>query len=323
VCQAGTTSDANVLRKAQQEVFQTWMSKFSKAYATEEEYETRFQNFIATSLRVEEQNRQSKEIGSSATFGLTKFADLTMGEFRALLGTRLSKTEHKQTVVPSAAPAPPNSWDWRTKNGITGPKNEGQCGSCWAMTVAMAIESTYMVHKGKIHQQALSTQQIIDCDTNDEGCNGGEPTTAYQYVVKAGGLATNSFYPYTANDGTCRNLTANELQDPITGYVLAIPAGSKDEIALAGFLASNQPISTAVDAESWSTYTGGILMASQCGQNIDHGVQIVAYQGLTKNGYWVIRNMWGTDWGEDGFIRLQFGENTCGLTSLPTVPTLP
>jgi len=202
-------------------------------------------------------------------------------------------------------------------------KNEGQCGSCWAMTVVMAIESAYMIHKGKINQPPLSTQQIIDCDTADGGCNGGDPRTAYAYVVKAGGLETDADYPYNAMTGTA--CLANETleQDPITGYQLAIPQGSLDEILLANFLATNQPISTAVDAESWSTYSGGVLMASQCGTEIDHGVQIVAYKGLDKNGYWVIRNMWGSDWGENGFIRLQFGMNTCGLTSLPTAPTLP
>jgi len=189
------------------------------------------------------------------------------------------------------------------------------------MTVAMAIESAYMIHKGKKDQPSLSTQQIIDCDTNDQGCNGGNPPMAYQYVVSAGGLETDADYPYNGVDGTC-NVTKDLLTDPITGYQLAIPDGSTDEIALANFLATNQPISTAVDAESWQTYSGGVLLASQCGQNLDHGVQLVAYNGLDKNGYWVIRNMWGADWGENGFIRVQFGLNTCGLTSLPTAPTL-
>jgi len=175
--------------------------------------------------------------------------------------------------------------------------------------------------QGEKNQQSLSTQQIIDCDTNDGGCNGGDPTTAYQYVVSAGGLETDADYPYLGEDGTC-NVTKGLEQDPITGFQYAIPQGSTDEIGMATFLASNQPISTAVDASSWSTYSSGILTADQCGQNIDHGVQIVGYNGLDKNGYWVIRNMWGADWGENGFIRLQFGANTCGLTSLPTAPTL-
>jgi len=113
-----------------------------------------------------------------------------------------------------------------------------------------------------------------------------------------------------------------EKQDPITGYELVIPPNSLNELAMASFLASNMPISTAVDAEPWQMYTGGVFMASQCGTNIDHGVQIVGYDGLTPKGWWVIRNMWGSDWGENGYIRLQFGENTCGLTSLPTAPIL-
>lgn len=63
---------------------------------------------------------------------------------------------------------------------------------------------------------------------------------------------------------------------------------------MAEFLSSQQPISTAVDASEWSTYTGGVLLASQCGQEVDHGVQIIGYNGLDEHGYWIIRNMWGS-----------------------------
>jgi len=305
------------------QVFEDWMAKHNKQYDTTEEYNTRFHNFLATVKRVERQNAHSKAINSTATFAVNKFSDLSLEEITAMLGTKLSGRRSSAAVATTPVAEPPPSFDWRNKHGITGQKNEGQCGSCWAMTVAMAIESAYMIHRGKINQPPLSTQQIIDCDTNDDGCNGGEPTTAYQYVVSAGGLETDADYPYKAETGPACLANVSLETDPITGYVLAIPQGSTDEIKMANFLATNQPISTAVDASSWSTYSGGILMASQCGQNIDHGVQIVGYNGLDKNGYWIIRNMWGADWGEDGFIRLQFGMNTCGLTSLPTAPTLP
>jgi len=303
-------------------LFQHWMLKYNKRY-TDQEYEIRLQNFAETRKRVEQQNLRSRELNSTATFALNKFADLTPAEFSKLLGTKGFNTQNSEPKkVASLSGGPPAEWDWTTRGGITGQKDELQCGSCWAMTVAMAIESAYMIHKGKHDQQPLSTQQIVDCDTNDGGCNGGMPTTAYQYVVSVGGLETDAEYPYNGVDGTC-NVTKAYLQDPITGYQLAIPAGSLDEVAMANFLATNQPISTAVDASSWQSYSGGVLMADQCTQNIDHGVQIVAYKGLDKTGYWVIRNMWGSDWGENGFIRLQFGANTCGLTSLPTAPTLP
>jgi len=316
-------SAADFARKSHEPRFQQWMAKHKKEYKTQQEYNTRLNNFIETSKRVFAQNERSKQLNSTATFAVNKFSDLTLAEFSALLGMKgyNPKDAPKSHVAPQIKATPPPSFDWRTKGGITGQKNEMQCGSCWAMTVAMAIESAYMIHKGKKDQAPLSTQQIVDCDTDDSGCNGGNPPTAYQYVVTAGGLETDADYPYRGVDGTCVAKKALE-QDPITGFQYAIPQGSTDEIALANFLATNQPISTAVDASSWSTYSGGILTADQCGQNIDHGVQIVAYNGLDKNGYWVIRNMWGADWGEDGFIRLQFGANTCGLTSLPTAPTL-
>jgi len=303
--------------------FQQWMAKYNKKYNTQEEYEIRIKNFIERSMIVEKQNLRSKLLNSTATFALNKFSDLSLEEFSVRLGMKGFKPKRApqgHVVAPRTA-APPSSFDWRTKGGITGQKNEGQCGCCWAMTVAMAIESAYMIHKGKTDQEPLSTQQIIDCDTNDNGCNGGDPTTAYQYVQAAGGLESEALYPFLGQDGTC---AANKTleQDPITGFQYAIPQGSTDEVAMANFLATNQPVSTAVDASQWFSYSGGVLMADQCGQEIDHGVQIVGYNGLDSNGYWIIRNMWGADWGENGYIRLQFGENTCGLTSLPTAPTL-
>jgi len=306
---------------AQENAFRRFIHRYNKQYE-DEEYPDRLLNYIATTKRVQEQNARSKELNSTARFGINKFADLSVEEFKALLGTRLPTQPVNAPVAQSTGTATfPTSWDWRTRGGITGQKNELQCGSCWAFTVAMAIESAYMIHKGRKDQPGLSTQQIIDCDTNDQGCNGGMPTTAYEYVVSAGGLETNSEYPYVGQTGTC-NVTKSLVGNPITGYELVIPTGSTDEIAMAKFLASEQPISTAVDASSWQTYTSGVLLASQCGQNIDHGVQLVGYNGLDKNGYWIIRNMWGADWGENGFIRVQFGLNSCGLTSLPTAPTL-
>lgn len=131
-----------------------------------------------------------------------------MTEIKALLKTKIEGEFMGSEHYKPTGAAIPSSWDWRKHNGITGQKNEMQCGSCWAMTVVMAIESAYMIHKGKTNQVPLSTQQMcvqnhhlsksfsVDCDTNDGGCNGGMPTTAYEYVVSAGGLATNAAYPY-------------------------------------------------------------------------------------------------------------------------------
>jgi cathepsin F len=304
--------------------FQEWMSKHTKKYSTQQEYETRLNNFVETTKRVAQLNARAKALNSTATFAINKFSDLTLEEFSVRLG--MKGYQPKQlTGVPVAhvtsAVAAPSSFDWRTKHGITAIKDQGQCGSCWAFSCTESIESVYIIKGGKTSQQPLAPQQIVDCDRNDAGCNGGDLPTCYRYVESAGGLELNSDYPYHARDGTC-NAKKNLEQDPIRGFQYVIPQGNKNENTMATYLAANSPMSIIVDASSWSSYSGGVLTANECGHDLDHAVQAVGYNGLDSNGYWIVRNSWGADWGESGFIRLQFGADTCGLTSEVTVPTI-
>jgi len=81
---------------------------------------------------------------------------------------------------------------------------------------------------------------------------------------------------------------------------------------MAANLASTAPLSIIVDASAWQYYTGGIMSASTCGTSLDHAVIAAGY---SMGNYWNVRNSWGASWGENGYIRLQFGQNTCGLTS--------
>jgi C1A family cysteine protease len=302
--------------------FQEWMGKHNKKYTTQVEYETRLSNFVETTKRVAQLNARAKALNSTATFALNKFSDLTLEEFTMRLGMKGYKP-NQVTGVPVAdvSVAAPSSFDWRKKGGITAIKDQGQCGSCWAFSCTESIESVYMIKGGKANQEPLAPQQIVDCDRGDAGCNGGDLPTCYAYVKSAGGLEKNSDYPYHARDGTC-SAKKNMEQDPIKGFQYVIPQGSKSEANMASFLASNSPMSIIVDASSWSSYSGGVLTANECGHDLDHAVQAVGYNGLDSNGYWIVRNSWGADWGEQGFIRLQFGEDTCGLTSEVTVPTI-
>ena len=89
---------------------------------------------------------------------------------------------------------------------------------------------------------------------------------------------------------------------------------------MAAHVLTTGPVAIAVDASSWSSYTGGVL--SVCGTSIDHAVQAVGVDTSASGGYWKVRNSWGTDWGEDGFIRLQYGQDSCGLTNDPTWVTV-
>jgi cathepsin F len=161
----------------------------------------------------------------------------------------------------------------------------------------------------------LAPQEIVDCDTVDQGCNGGDPPTAYQFVMQEGGMEDESDYPYTAQDGTC-NFQANLVKVTISNWQYATQ--NSDETTMQSNLASWGPLSICVDAEPWQDYTGGVLMASDCSNQLDHCVQLVGYDMTQSTPFWIVRNSWGTDWGEAGYIRLEYGTNTCGLTEEST-----
>jgi len=302
--------------------FQDWMTKHNKNYASQAEYQTRLNNFIETTQRVAQLNAQSKAINSTATFALNKFSDLTLDEFSERLGMKGYKPT-QIAGVPVAAPstvAPPTSFDWRKQGGITAVKDQGQCGSCWAFSCTESIESVYIIKGGKKNQLPLAPQQIVDCDKNDGGCNGGDLPTCYQYVKSVNGLELETAYPYHARNQNCQAQPGLE-QDPIKGFQYVIPQGGS-ETTMAAYVAANSPVSIIVDASSWSSYHSGVLSSKQCGHDLDHAVQAVGYNGPDTTGYWIVRNSWGADWGEAGFIRLQFGANTCGMESEVTVPTI-
>eukprot|EP00656_Telonema_subtile_P005764 TRINITY_DN12637_c0_g1_i1.p1 TRINITY_DN12637_c0_g1~~TRINITY_DN12637_c0_g1_i1.p1 ORF type:complete len:195 (+),score=30.35 TRINITY_DN12637_c0_g1_i1:118-702(+) len=103
---------------------------------------------------------------------------------------------------------------------------------------------------------------------------------------------------------------------------------TQDLQALKATVAGNGPVSICLNAATWDDYDGGILSSLACGSMatdaIDHCVQLVGYHdaGVPEESYWLVRNSWNTDWGENGYIRLQLGNNTCGLANEATVPII-
>jgi len=243
---------------------------------------------------------------------------LTPEEFKVTyLGYVPRDSNLPRPVLPLPDVAAPTTFDWRTKNKVTDVKDQGQCGSCWAFSVTENVESMWMIAKGidAGSMSPLSPQEIVDCDTSDSGCNGGDPPTAYQYIQSAGGLETDSDYPYTAADGNC-NFDSSKVYATISGWGYATQ--NQDETEMQSQLASNGPLSICVDAESWNDYSGGVMMASDCGTSLDHCVLAVGYDTSSDSPYWLVRNSWGGSWGESGYIRLQFGQDTCGLATEAT-----
>jgi len=204
--------------------------------------------------------------------------------------------------------------DWRTKGAVTAVKDQAQCGSCWAFSTTEAIES-YAFLAGQ-PLKILSPQQINSCDKNDGGCNGGNTETAYRYVESAGGLELEADYPYTSGTGrtgTCK-FDASKIAISIKGYKSVARGESNLQNAL-----GSGPVSVCLAARAFQSYHSGIL--SQCDNQVDHCVQAVGFDTTNSVPYWIVRNSWGTSWGERGYIRVEMGKDLCRISDDVTYPT--
>jgi len=258
---------------------------------------------------------------TGATFGLTKFADLSVEEFRSkYLMTPFRPKNHGgpaflRTHDVRRVKAAPYVFDWRNSGLVTPVKDQEQCGSCWAFSATETIESAWMRKHSlnNVTMSPLSPQQIVDCDTSDDGCGGGEPYTAYEYVMSAGGQETNQNYPYTGQDGTCE-FSNSKVFSKISNWDYACHMEFENELLQTTYTIG--PTSICVDASNWQDYQSGIMTGWQCAwvNVLDHCVQAVGWNLNAPVPYWNVRNSWNTDWGENGYIRLEYGQNTCGLT---------
>ena len=199
--------------------------------------------------------------------------------------------------------------DWRTKGWVTPIKDQGRCGSCYAFSAVGALEGQYKNLTGNLTE--LSTQQVVDCSKSylNDGCEGGRPDWVYDYIMY-NGLETEKDYPYIDNEGRCKaDLRKYAVRTSHYWYVR--PENPTQLKAALNFVG---PISVAVgtglyEAFDWAEYESGIIDKHQlCPPDLDHSVLLVGYGsstvGKTKREYWIIKNSWGTDWGEKGYIRL-------------------
>ncbi|KAK9117391.1 hypothetical protein Sjap_016338 [Stephania japonica] len=261
---------------------------------------------------------------------LNKFADMTNHEFsKSYAG---SKVKHYKMFQGSSLgtgnfshgktdPSPP-SVDWRTKGAVTAIKDQGSCGSCWAFSTVVAVEGINQIKTKEL--VSLSEQELIDCDTdnNNQGCNGGLMDMAFEFIEQNGGLTTEQNYPYKARDGSCDSLKENYHAVTIDGHE-DVPAN--DENALMKAVA-NQPVSVAIDAggSDFQFYSEGVY-TGECGTELNHGVAVVGY-GKTLDGtkYWIVKNSWGPQWGEKGYIRILRDASTeggkCGIAMQASYP---
>ncbi|TVU09732.1 hypothetical protein EJB05_43225 [Eragrostis curvula] len=250
------------------------------------------------------------------------FADMSWEEFRA---TRLGAAQNCSATLAGNhrmldTNKLPETKDWR-EDGIVSPvKNQGHCGSCWTFSTTGALEAAYTQATGK--PISLSEQQLVDCAGryNNFGCNGGLPSQAFEYIKYNGGLDTEEAYPYKGVNGICHYKPENagvKVLDSVN-----ITLGAEDELKNAVGLV--RPVSVAFEViNGFRLYKSGVFTSDHCGtspMDVNHAVLAVGYGVENGVPYWLIKNSWGADWGDNGYFKMEMGKNMCGVATCASYP---
>ncbi|XP_037536777.1 procathepsin L-like [Nematolebias whitei] len=299
-----------------------WKSWHQKNYDEKEEVWRR--GVWEKNLRMIELHNLEHSMGKHTyRLGMNHFGDMTNEEFRQIMTCYRPREDRNASLFmkPNFLKAPP-SVDWRTKYYVTPVKYQGSCGSCWAFSATGAMEGQLFKKTGKL--VPLSEQNLMDCSgpEGNYGCYGGWMNNAFKYVMNNGGLDSEAYYPYVGtvrNAGPCRySPMYNAIQ--VNGIV-NILSGNESELMNA--VATVGPISVAFDAshDSFRFYSSGIYYEPSCVTRPTHAGLAVGYVSLPPVNYWIVKNSWGTSWGEEGYIRMSKDRgNNCGIASYPSYP---
>jgi cathepsin F len=298
--------------------YQKFMQQFNKTYNTLDEMQGKFKVFT--------NNLNMTERSVNKSLGVTKFMDMTPEDFqKKYLKLNVSMqlplnntknwynetkgTETKGRFLQSLGNPVPASFDWRKKGAVNEVQNQGICGGCWAFSAVANLEGLYFIKYGYLPK--FSEQQLIDCDPYNSGCGGGIMGNAYEYL-RTYGIQSEATYSYLFDQGYCQynSQAANSVVSTWTS------AGTDDEEYIKEMLYTTGPLAVTINASTLQYYTGGVIdvIYEECPIGPNHGVNLVGY-GTSEYGqdYWIVRNTWGSDWGEEGYFRLARGRSLCGI----------
>ena len=231
----------------------------------------------------------------------------------------------------------PKSVDWRTdahgNNIATKLRNQhipNYCGACWSFAASSALSDRINIVSGKIRQTGLSMQVILNCDKYDGGCHGGDPLTAYQFIHEFGGIPDETCQLYTATGHDtgrgCHDLDVCMNCDergcfPQDNY----PVWDVEEYGLVNgteaMMAELQrgPIACSIAVtDAFFTLNDFSVFEDTTGDtDLDHSISVVGYGTDEASGkdYWIMRNSWGSYWGDNGHARVVRGKNSLGIES--------
>ncbi|UYV60959.1 CTSL [Cordylochernes scorpioides] len=251
--------------------------------------------------------------------GINKYSDWSSQEFsKNMKGLIVSEDHTMDLYEPSGDMKLPSSLDWRSKGYVTGVKDQGGCGSCWAFSTTGALEGQHYRKSGKL--VSLSEQNLVDCSTQTKGCNGGWMIDAMEYIIKNGGIDTEESYPYMGEQNHCHYNKSN-IGATCKGYKRI----EQNETSLKQALAAVGPISIGINVGGdFQDYSGGVFNSPHCSNNIEsinHGVLLVGYGQEKGIDYWLVKNSWSDQWGEKGYIKMSRNKNNqCGIVTYASYP---
>ena len=322
--------------------FQDFAAMYDKTYTTDN-LRTRFAAFVDSVDAVSRAARQP----SGPRAELNRFADLDAAAFKADVVGGCYHAHKASAYGPCSAFSAqyesgsplPDSVDWREHGAVTPVKNQGKCGSCWSFSATGAMEGAWAIATGNL--TSLSEQQLMDCSYGygNQGCNGGIMDKAFLYA-SSHGMCTETEDPYEAESsrGQCSRLEVGAPGQSPTG---ASPSSDcEPEVFMDGCMdveptnevelqaaVAHQPVAVAIEADraAFQLYAGGIITSPSCGTQLDHGVLVVGYGTEDGQKYWIVKNSWGPDWGENGYVRIARSNATdspgiCGIAMQPSFP---
>ena len=296
-----------------------YMARHNKSYASKEEFHLRLSH-----LQRERDNlsalheKHGRRLENTVTFRLGPYADRYHHE--RYVNHHLDDDKHKtrrRRSLRETIKQSPASFDWRTYGFETPVPVQGGCGGCFAFAAATVLEYWDQKWRGGA-ARAISAQAAMDCSSTpagglNDGCDGGLMEDVFEYA-ETHALPYADEDPYIEADATC---VRGSVRDMVSSYgVLSIDDDPRAEDQFAWLVTQYGPVAVSVDSSSnaFQNYAGGIFPASLCSNDIDHAMTIVGY----GPGYWILKNSWGTAWGENGYMRLQRGVNACGISEYAT-----
>ncbi|PRD31290.1 UNVERIFIED_CONTAM: Cathepsin L [Trichonephila clavipes] len=296
---------------------------YSKSYTSAEEarrrlvWEERVTSIVYHNLRADAGLHSFRR-------GLNKYSDLTHDEYMQNLNgfkARKSFLERNATTwLPLSNVNIPEQVDWRHDGLVTPVKDQQSCGSCWAFSTTGSLEGQHKKKTGTL--VSLSEQNLIDCNTENNGCHGGVMDAAFEFIKSENGIDTEESYPYEGAQDSC-TFKSSSVGATCTGHV-DIPSG--DEEALKHVVSTVGPVSVAIDAhhESFHDYKVGVYDEAECGNGISdltHAVLVVGYGTEEGKDYWLVKNSWGESFGVNGYIKMSRNKNNqCGIATMASYP---